>query len=257
MNKQREIIYSLRGSIVRSENVRDKVYDLIHDVIINNAEKLLDKNEEDSAQAFSEWILTMFPLVVNADEIRKLEYDPEKVAEAMYSRVQKAYDLKISFEDSKAVLMMERQIMLATIDNHWQEYLRSMDSLRHGVGLRAYGQRDPLVEYKREAFTMFDELMTTIKNEIASSLFRTTTSVNTYQNFMQSLPKLMLRHDEVSTLGSGRGPDSAEEAHSDDSGAAARKPSPSLPLTREEPKIGRNDPCICGSGKKYKKCCGK
>ncbi len=255
MNKQREIIYSFRGSIVRSENVREKVYDVLHDVIISNAEKLLDKRVDESAQTFVEWLLTMFPLAVSAKEIVNLNHDPELVAKEMFDRVRKAYDLKISFEDNTAIAMMERQIMLMAIDNHWQEYLRSMDALRHGVALRAYGQRDPLVEYKREAFTMFDELMTVIKNEIASSVFRTSTSLDNFQSFMHSLPKLMLRHDEVSTLGGGHTGPGGEDA--DESDAASDKHSAALPVTREEPKVGRNDPCICGSGKKYKKCCGK
>ena len=149
-----------------------------------------------------------------------------------------------------------------------------MDGLRQGVGLRAYGQRDPLVEYKREVFTMFDNLMSDIKTEIANSVFRSTVSVESFEQFINQLPQQLV-HDEVSVLGGGtRGgmpdmgappqamPDmpmpgplnmhpgimaQAESAHSD-----------SVPgYSGGDAKVGRNDPCPCGSGKKYKKCCGR
>ena len=132
-----------------------------------------------------------------------------------------------------------------------------MDHLRQGVGLRAYGQRDPLIEYKREAFNMFDELMTTIKQDVALSVFRSTTSVASFETFLTELPRRLV-HDEVSILGGGasrgltggQGMDGLPEPASG-GGAHALDP-----IKREEPKVGRNDQCPCGSGKKYKKCCG-
>ena len=147
---------------------------------------------------------------------------------------------------------MERHIVLQAVDTQWQDYLRSMDALRQGVGLRAYGQRDPLVEYKREAYEMFEVLMAGIKQEVASAVFRSTTSADSFESFLSALPQTLV-HDEVSVLG-GNIPASSLP----DSPAA---PPPGLapgpaPARHAEDKVGRNDPCPCGSGKKYKKCCG-
>ena len=128
-----------------------------------------------------------------------------------------------------------------------------MDGLRQGVGLRAYGQRDPLVEYKREAFTMFEHLMSDIKTEIVNTVFRSTTSVDTFDQFLASLPQTLV-HDEVSMLGGGSTP--APHAPEPQRQPASSGPSLSLPALQDD-KVGRNDPCPCGSGKKYKKCCGQ
>ena len=154
--------------------------------------------------------------------------------------------------------------MLHAIDSHWQEYLRSVDALRQGVGLRAYGQRDPLVEYKREAFTMFTDLMDKIRTEIAQRMFRSATSVNAFKTFLTALPQQRYVHDEVSTLGQSkaatpaaatRSPESTVRAGAEAGMQAALQTKPT-PVKRDIPKVGRNDPCPCGSGKKYKKCCG-
>jgi preprotein translocase subunit SecA len=153
---------------------------------------------------------------------------------------------------------MERYIILQSVDQQWQDYLRNMDTLRQGVGLRAYGQRDPLVEYKHEAYAMFSDLMDRIKSEIAHHMFRSATSAEAFQSFMRQLP-MMYVHEEVTSLGA-QAPADAPAATPEESGneaamqAALREKS--APIIREGPKVGRNDPCPCGSGKKYKKCHG-
>ena len=145
------------------------------------------------------------------------------------------------------------------VDTHWQEYLRNMDTLRQGVGLRAYGQRDPLVEYKHEAYAMFSDLMDKIKLDVATRIFRSATSAAAFKSFISSLPQMYV-HDEVATLGRGGasrspagGPSAPPGAEAAMQAALNSKPTP---VKRDEPKVGRNDPCPCGSGKKYKKCCG-
>ena len=149
--------------------------------------------------------------------------------------------------------MLERQVVLHTIDTHWQEYLRAMDALRQGVGLRAYGQRDPLVEYKKEAYIMFADLMDNIKIDIANAVFRSSTTVETFESFISALPQTMV-HDEVSLIGDG-GPTSDAPQQRRGGNTLPDLPMPAA-VTRDMPKVGRNDPCPCGSGKKYKKCCG-
>jgi preprotein translocase subunit SecA len=175
--------------------------------------------------------------------------------------------------------IMERSVFLSCIDQQWQDYLRAMDELRHGVNLRAYGQRDPLVEYKREAFSMFEELMTNIKTEVATSVFRATTLQN-FQRMMSAAPAhVQTVHMDVNMLAGGTQPQqepeqpgkrplSVDVPESAVAGfdammqaleRAERAPATqsSLPHAGDARSVGRNDPCPCGSGKKYKKCCGQ
>ena len=267
MNRQREVIYEFRGAIVRSANVREHIYDVFQDAIFAEAEKHLGAGSEEGPGEFSEWVLTTFPVPLNPEDVRRRSGDVPALAEHVFDLVKRAYDLKVSYEESSAVQAMERHVVLGTIDNLWQEYLRSMDALRQGVGLRAYGQRDPLVEYKREAFQMFEELMGNINEEIAAAVFRSTTSADSFQTFLTSLPQTLVHHD-VSALG-GAGDDrrglepsavpvgAGAGPEEDPFGGVPMRGAESGTLRRESPKVGRNDPCPCGSGKKYKKCCGR
>jgi preprotein translocase subunit SecA len=129
-----------------------------------------------------------------------------------------------------------------------------MDSLRNSIGLRAYGQRDPLIEYKAEAFKMFDELMVNIKTEVCHNIFRSASSMMAFENFLRSMPK-QTQHDSTSSIGgpaTNAGPGGASDIVSEASEAVSK----AKPI-RTGPKVGRNDPCPCGSGKKFKQCCGK
>jgi preprotein translocase subunit SecA len=140
-----------------------------------------------------------------------------------------------------------------------------MDALRQGVGLRAYGQRDPLVEYKKEAYTMFADLMDKIKSDVTDRMFRAATSMNAFQTFLSALPRVQAQHAQVAAIGGTTG-----QAATAAGGAAAaprpRNPQEAAmqaalsrklePVRRDMPKVGRNDPCPCGSGKKYKNCHG-
>jgi preprotein translocase subunit SecA len=136
-----------------------------------------------------------------------------------------------------------------------------MDSLRYSIGLRAHGQRDPLIEYKAEAFKIFEELMVNIKTEICHNIFRSASSLMAFENFLRSVPQQTM-HQSTSAFGgtttgtspspAGRGPSQGSDIVSE-AAAAVEKAKP----IRSGPKVGRNDPCPCGSGKKYKHCCGK
>jgi preprotein translocase subunit SecA len=169
--------------------------------------------------------------------------------------IRKAYDLKISFENPVALKEVERFTILSAIDKLWQEHLYEMDSLRHSIGLRAHGQRDPLLEYKSEAFKIFDELMVNVKTEICHNIFRSASSMLAFENFLKNVPQQTL-HQNTSAFGGGAGsPGKASDVVSE-AAAAAEAQAKAKPV-RTGPKVGRNDPCPCGSGKKYKNCCGK
>ena len=270
MNKQREIVYGFRGEIVRSPNVKEHIDDILQDVVASKVEDLIgEEADEVSVRELVDWVRQMFPIPISVDDIKSRTSDLNGLADLVFGRVKRAHELKIASEDAASVHMMERHIVLHAIDTQWQDYLRSMDVLREGVGLRAYGQRDPLIEYKREAFDMFQEFMSTIKTDIASAIFRSTTSVESFQTFLSALPQRLV-HDEVVLLGgsekaqggmSGR-PDGEGGASVENMLAGMGEPSARAsasggePIRRDNPKVGRNDPCPCGSGKKFKKCCG-
>ncbi|MDY0144747.1 MAG: preprotein translocase subunit SecA [Kiritimatiellia bacterium] len=271
MNKQREIIYGFRSQIVAAEVVREHLLDVVQDVIYGRAEDLRDDDE--SREAFATWVNSQFPIGFHAahaiqKEGRRGGIDAAATAKVVAERVEKAYADKCALEDPEQLNSMERFIMLNAVDTQWQEYLRNMDTLRQGVGLRAYGQRDPLVEYKNEAFTLFADLMDRIKGEIAGRIFRATTSPQAYQNFLGDLHRLhgqvRTQHDDLGPLAGGRtsgmaAPRGAGSTSADAGAEAAMNAAltSATTMVRETPKVGRNEPCPCGSGKKYKKCCGK
>jgi len=170
------------------------------------------------------------------------------------------------------VRYLERNIVLNAIDRLWQEHLYATDALRESVGLRRFAQKDPLVEYKTEAYDMFTELMGNIKSEIVNNLFRSTANLESFGAFLQNLPQFLISADETGaqqTQQSGAArpagtrpnppksaprapePNGAAEPSMDEALTARRQP------VKEPAKVGRNDPCPCGSGKKYKNCCGR
>ena len=262
MNKQREVIYGFRGQIVQADNIREQIYDTLYDVISAQIESILMEDQGDEAiRMFTEWIHSAFPIPVRESDIKGKVADPEALLDFLFGHVKRSYDLKVSIEDDEGARLMERQVLLQSVDTHWQEYLRGMDELRHSVHLRAYGQRDPLVEYKREAYKMFEDLMWQIKSDIATSVFRSTTSIDSFEQFMSQVPQQLV-HDEVSILGdsaaAGRGCALAGGTTVDtEEVARSMIDKDASTVKRDDPKVGRNDPCPCGSGKKYKKCCGR
>ena len=256
MNTQREIIYGFRSEVLRAEKPGDLLMAMADDVVAARAEPAVDGGDEEMKE-FVQWADLTFPIGMKGEYLPK-EQTIESVTAAVMSRVKEAYRLKSLGEDPQQLPEMERHLALYAIDTHWQEYLRNMDALRQGVSLRAYGQRDPLVEYKREAFDMFSSLMDRIKGDVANRMFRSSTSVDALERMMRNLPRMMI-HPEASALagaGGGRvggGPPEPPSANDAALQAALRMPA-ARPAGYEN--VGRNDPCPCGSGKKYKKCHG-
>lgn len=262
MNKQREIIYKFRSDVVASADVTVQLLEVVEDVVIARATDTVNGEDEESVKAFLTWTNASFPIGLRKEDL-PAEINPDSVTDLVMERVKKAYELKARLEDPQALKVMERYIILQAIDTQWQDYLRSMDTLRQGVGLRAYGQRDPLVEYKTEAYTMFADLMEKIKTDIATRIFRSATSVNALHSFLAALPRHAV-HEETQALGQAPAQqDAAQLARprpSPRSGAeqglaaALQQGKPVVPQQYEN--VGRNDPCPCGSGKKFKKCHG-
>jgi len=282
MNKQREIIYGFRNEIIRSDDVRDRLLDIIEEVVITKVEEFTSSNTEPAEwrlRQLADWVNLNFPLGMPEGEIVKAAQSGKErpVAGSIYdglsegqfavcnfisTKIREAYDLKVSFEDPTKLATVERYTILTAIDKLWQEHLYEMDSLRYSIHLRQLGQRDPLVEYKAEAFKMFDELMVSVKTEICHNVFRSASSMMAFENFMRNVPQQTL-HQSASAFGGGAGTSAAPQASSgappgkasdvvSEAAAAQAKAKP----VRNVPKVGRNEPCPCGSGKKYKNCCG-
>ncbi len=259
MNTQRSIIYGFRGEVLRSERIEDVLFAVVEDVVEAQADPAV-AGGADGLKTFVEWADGAFPIGLRAEDL-PAEPTVEALTQVVADRVREAYALKERSEDPAALAEMERQVVLQTIDTHWQEYLRSIDALRQGVSLRAYGQRDPLIEYKHEAYELFSDLMDRIKGDVATRMFRSATSLGALESFLRALPRRAV-HAEASafsgsvtgarTGGGGAPPAStAADAAMEDAIRSA-----AAPVRRDGPKVGRNDPCPCGSGKKYKKCCG-
>jgi preprotein translocase subunit SecA len=253
MNKQREKIYGFRTEALQSEDTREQLYYAVDEIVASRAiDALASKNMVE----FITWANTTFPLGLREADLPE-EKTVDSLTDLVLDRVKQAYELKAGHEEPEALQRLEQQLILQAVDEHWQEYLRNMDSLREGIGLRAYGQRDPLVEYKREAYNLFMDLMDRIYEEIATAMFRSATSMDAMEGFFQSLNSMQVHH-EASALAAA-----AAQAGAPQQRAPVGAPPPGMdlpkapqPIRNDGPKVGRNDPCPCGSGRKYKKCCG-
>lgn len=257
MNRQREVIYGMRLEMLIDESPRHHLLQILDEVIESHAQDALAMGEKLAPKQFADWASMTFPIALRPQDLEALPAEAEAYAEETKNRVRQAYELKVSSEGENWV-NMERHILLQSIDMHWQEYLRGMDALKEGVSLRAYGQRDPILEYKHEAFAMFEDLMIKINDEVALRAFRAATSVDAIENFLSNL-KTMETHSQASAFGQ-EAQQRVNRARAQERQAnevqAAMENAMKVPVKREAPKVGRNDPCPCGSGKKYKKCCG-
>ncbi|VGO15967.1 hypothetical protein PDESU_04556 [Pontiella desulfatans] len=267
MNAQRGEIYGFRSEALTSDDPRAQIYHSVEQAIASRSEDAVALKSVDGFHEFIIWVNTTFPLGMQASDL-PAEKTQESLTACVMERVRKAYDLKARHEDTDALKRLERHMIIQSIDEHWQEYLRSMDSLRESVGLQAYGQRDPLVEYKREAYNLFMDLMDRIYEEIANTMFRSATSIEAIEDFFQSLSGMQVQHPQASALAAATAQAQAAAAHAPQRGApppGMGAPPPGMdlpqapkptPIRKNVPKAGRNDPCPCGSGRKYKKCCG-
>ena len=289
MNKQRSIVYELRGRVLNGDqkSVHDLILDVMNDLVMTQAERYLFDAKDGQLIDFMNWLGVTFPITVTEDELRPLMGTPEPAGELVMKRVIEAYETKCAGEDPTVLPYMERGVFLQVIDREWQEYLRAMDDLRTGVNLRAYGQRDPLIEYKKEAFDMFETLMTTIKSKVVSSEFRSATAARLQAHFNMmrtqtnagAFDGASAPSNEAKARGEGEQRTDASSAktigdvfasmmNQNRMAAGVRPvaanalPGGAIPQSNNLKSnnvaaVGRNDPCPCGSGKKYKKCCGR
>lgn len=238
MNQQREIIYGERKKILNGDNLRENIVGMINHIIKAEMNQYANEKLYPEEWQLDELIKDAEKIYASPDQLKKSELENlsrdelkeflEKVAADNYKAREDTYGAETMRE-------LERVIMLRVVDDKWMEHLDHMDMLREGINLRAYGQRNPLVEYKIEALTMFEEMEAAIQDQIAMLMYH----VAVVQKEEEKIA------DRLQT---------AQASHGDDVSPAETK---KTPKTADGKKIGRNDPCPCGSGKKYKNCCGK
>lgn len=255
-NEQRQIIYHQRNELLEADSIRETITAIRAEVVEEMVNGFIPPQSIED-----QWDIPGLEKQIQMDYglqlpvAKWLEEDTRLHEETLRAKIldeiQGAYDAKCE-RIGEILIEIEKQVMLQVLDNAWKEHLATMDHLRQGINLRSYAQRNPKQEYKREAFELFQSLLMTVKRETVHLMARVEPITREQMEAMENQrreelarQKMQLRHDELSALG-----ESEEEQ-------ATAAPRPQIPVVREGRKVGRNDPCPCGSGKKYKSCHGQ
>jgi len=265
MNKQREIVYKLRREAIKSNNIRERIFEYIDYLVENTVYDLGGEKtpaEEWDLKGLTAKVLQQFGAHVDFGQMDGVT--PDALIDKIAHAVKESYQRKVDIIGDEGFGNFERDVFLYTIDTLWQDHLLDMDHLKEGIGLRGYGQRDPLVEYKREAFELFEQLQGKIAEEAVQKLCSVQIAApkEAAAKKRPVVRPLSMRHEEARAMAmaggggamAGGGGVSAAEAM-DGNMPVASSEEKVKPIHRDHPKVGRNAPCPCGSGKKYKHCC--
>jgi len=240
MNKQREVIYHQRREVLKGQNLKEEVLEMAEGLAEEIAARYADKDFHPSEWDFKglgESLYHQFNFRLDGGAENRDQLTPERLQEVVLEKVREAYERKEKQFAAPMLRQLEKIIMLQTIDSLWKDHLLNMDHLKEGIGLRGYGQKNPLQEYQKEGFEMFEEMVHRIQEDVVQKLFTIE----------------LAREEAVEEMQVQRRPQRMVLSHGGDGGEPAR----ASPVKRQGGKVGRNDPCPCGSGKKYKRCCGK
>ena len=256
-NDQRKETYRLRNEVLESDDIGELIANLREDVLrslcslyipLESMEEQWDLVGLENALA-SEWGLTvdLTNWVAGADTV-----DEAQIVERILLAAKETYDAKVDLSGRESFAGFERSVLLYSLDTHWREHLAALDHLRQGIHLRGYAQKDPKQEYRREAFELYGELLSVIKNDVVKNIM--TVQIRSASELDQAAESM---NDDLAKLADVQyqhaDPDKEVAGSTGDRGASIEiTPAP----VRSGPKVGRNDPCTCGSGKKYKNCCG-
>ena len=277
MNRQRSVIYDFRSHLLQEENIREDALQFLDDTAGNIVDDFmiahqdLDPQDTTTVKEFLEAVLVRLPVNLKPDDVRERLTKPDELHAYLKDAVFEAYRRKIDIETEENMRKLEHFVFLNAIDKYWKNHLYEMDGLRESVYLRSYGQKDPLLEYKREAHTLFTTMMESLAGEVATSLFALTTAPEHSEKLIDlhrasySYDDLSQAHTAAQTAAMTAAlhsrtqmtPDQMSTQMNDAAYAGAGGALRQKTMMRQQPKVGRNDPCPCGSGKKYKKCCGQ
>lgn len=254
MNKQREVIYRLRNRALEGENLQEDLLEMIEDTVDHLMEKWKNVEEETTAiRGLREELFRTLRIALPETDEQLLELQhTQRLVPYLVDAIVKAYEQKRERLGPELMAKLEQFATLKTIDERWKEHLYEMDLLKEGIGLRAYGQKDPLIEYKQESFQMFMDMIARLNQEILETIFKTQVQVEQPLEALRSQRRMPIQvsliHEEASGMGFASPQKEAE--------APSRLGSQKLQPIRVEKRVGRNEPCPCGSGKKYKHCHG-
>ena len=280
MNKQREVIYRERNRVLREGDIKTHILEILEDVAVLGVEAHMPekaKPEEWDFDGLQKWFQGIFqtPLDWNKENLGRL--DREALFEALKDEIRKAYEAKEKTLPPEVMRTLERALLLQVVDNQWKDHLLSMDHLKEGIGLQGYGGKDPLIEYKREGFNLFQEMVGRVKEDTlkllflvqgvssTEGLFPTSQLRNVHEEHPDFDPRAVAQAQTAQApqpmgmLGGNVAPGFGGPPPGENWETLDNQPHQQVkvaPIRRDEPKVGRNDPCFCGSGKKYKKCHG-
>jgi len=284
MNKQREVIYRERNRMLREADIRSHVQEILADVAVLGVDLHAPekKDEEWDLEALKKWFAGVFQAELAWKAENLSVTDTEGLYEALKNEAVKAYEEKEKALSPDVMRLLERSLLLQVVDNQWKDHLLQMDHLKEGIGLQAYGGKDPLIEYKKQGFELFQDMVASVKVEAMKLLFMVQTVQSTEELFQQEAPRNIkevhpdfdpratapaqrqaaspagMLGGNAAPMGGGFGaPMGGQPWETPREGGPQGGPPQKVATIRNEgPKIGRNDPCHCGSGKKYKKCHG-
>jgi preprotein translocase subunit SecA len=240
MNKQRETIYSIRRSALEGKDQKEYALGIAEDLAREQVDAFCPREEHPQKWNVTQLtgeVLNQFGIDLKAAGIDPTQLSHDEISDALVEKTKQRYEEKEALFGAQTMRWLERRIILDIVDTQWKDHLYSLDHLKEGIGLRGYGQKDPLVEFKKEAFILFEEMMTRIDNETTRYLF-----------LIQPVPP----EDQAREI-ERRQQRQQQQLEYQAGPAQAEAPKP----VRAGAKVGRNDPCPCGSGKKYKKCHGQ
>ncbi|MBP3802173.1 MAG: preprotein translocase subunit SecA [Clostridia bacterium] len=241
MNVQREIIYRERRQVLDGENISDSIENMFVEVADETVNTFIEEDGTVSVESLDTEIKNLFGIDM-LEEIKQNAEEPETISEKLQEKALAKYKEKEEEIGSDDLRELERVVLLKVVDEKWMDHIDNMDELKNGIGLRAYGQQDPVVKYRTEGGDMFDQMNADIKVDVTKILMN------------------IRKQGELKRHETARITKQAQEAlHSVDNGQVIANEDSKVDRTirNDEPKVGRNDPCPCGSGKKYKNCCGK
>ena len=242
MNAQREIIYKQRREVLDGKDIHENILNMINSIAEETVSMFIEGEDGKSVnvEALNTEITNIFGLDM-LDYIKEHKNDSNAIIEELEKQATEKYQSKEEEITSDKMRELERIVMLKVVDEKWMNHIDNMDELKNGIGLRAYGQQDPVVKYRMEGMDMFEEMVANIKVDVVKILMN-----------LRKQNENVQRHETAKITGAA-----LEAINSVDGGKKISTPEYSQTVVNEGPKIGRNDPCPCGSGKKYKNCCGK
>jgi len=263
LNQQREVVYGIRNGAILTERPKEIIFEQVEEEIADRVQRAGFGEKGGAIQSAVEslvgWVNSHFPISLKQEELTGS--DVTALTKLIVDRIKEAYAVKESVEVPEALGSLERYVVINAIDHHWQEHLTEMEELRRSIGLRSYGQKDPLVEYKGEAYTYFEELMNNVRLQICTGLFRSASNLESFENMLSLLASTAKTQgpEDAPPPAADLNPPVSAVPGQDTAGvppAPAEIQLPKVTIRRDLPKVGRNDPCPCGSGKKFKNCHG-